>query len=105
VQANRVLLDATLCDRGELRFTPTGVPAIDFVLRHASRQPEAGGERNVECEIAGVAYGDAARTLASVTSGALLRCQGFLARRWRTGITLAMHVHTFELIEHHTSGN
>jgi primosomal replication protein N len=100
VQANRVLLDAALSERGELRYTPAGIPAIDFLLRHASTQAEAGVDRNVECELSGVAYGEPARGLADVAPGSLLRCKGFLARRWRTGITLAMHVNSFELIEH-----
>jgi primosomal replication protein N len=104
VPANRLLLDAQLAERGPLRFTPGGVAAIDFMLRHASRQPEAGSERTVECELAGVAFGAAAQALDRVTPGAMLRCKGFLARRWRTGITVAMHVNEFELIET-TEGN
>ncbi|MEP7205585.1 MAG: primosomal replication protein N [Casimicrobiaceae bacterium] len=99
MQANRVLLDATLTQRGDLRYTPTGVPALDFVLRHASRQHEAGSERAVDCELAGVAFGDPARDLAAVALGSALRCKGFIARRWRTGVTLALHVHAFELID------
>ena len=95
--ANRVTLDATLTEASALRFTPAGIPAFDGVLRHASRQPEAGGERAVDCEIAAVAYGELARALAKVATGTTLRCHGFLARRYRTGITLALHVNEFEL--------
>jgi primosomal replication protein N len=105
VQANRLLLDATLHERGDLRFTPAGIPAIDFMLRHASRQPEAGSDRAIECELAGVAFGEPARSLASVAPGSVLRCKGFLARRWRTGIALALHVHEFELITQDIQGN
>ncbi len=95
--ANRVTLDATLGEAKPLRFTPAGIPAFDGVLRHASRQAEAGGERVVECEIAVVAYGDTARALARMAVGTELRCSGFLARRYRTGVTLALHVNQFEL--------
>ena len=98
MQANRLVLDARLNERGELRFTPAGLPAIDFLLAHASRQVEAGSERSIECELAGVAFGQVARRLAAVPVNAVLRCNGFLTRRWRTGITLAMHVNEFELI-------
>ena len=100
MQANRLVLDATLAERGELRYTPAGVPAIDFMLRHASRQTEAGTERSIECELAGVAFGETAQKLANVAPNSDLRCKGFLARRWRTGITLALHVHEFELTKH-----
>jgi len=101
VQANRLLLDAALSERGELRYTPAGIPAIDFTLRHASTQAEAGAERNVDCELAGVAYGDPAKALARIAPGTVLRCNGFIARRWRTGITLAMHLNSFEPIDDH----
>ena len=94
--ATRVTLDATLAVASPLRFTPAGIPAFDGVLRHVSSQREAGGERVVECEIAAVAYGDVARELARVATGTALRCNGFLARRYRTGVTLALHVNEFE---------
>ena len=92
------MLDARLHERGELRFTPAGIAAIDFMLAHASKQVEAGIERSIECELAGVAFGEVAQRLAAVPIQTALRCKGFLARRWRTGITLAMHVNEFELI-------
>jgi len=97
--ANRLVLDATLTERGELRYTPAGIPALECVLKHASTQPEAGGERNVECELAAVAFGEPAKRLARVPNGTPLRCKGFLARRYRTGITVALHVNEFELLE------
>ena len=97
--ANRLVLDATLADRGDLRYTPAGIPALECMLRHASMQPEAGGERKVECELAAVAFGEPAASLARLANGTALRCKGFLARRYRTGITIAMHVNEFELLQ------
>jgi len=96
---NRVTLDGTLTEASALRYTPAGIPAFDGVLRHASRQPEAGGERAVDCEIVAVAFGAPARALAKIATGTTLRCHGFLARRYRTGITLALHVNEFELTQ------
>jgi primosomal replication protein N len=55
-------------------------------------QAEAGGERRVECELFAVAFGDVARKLAAVPIGGAVRCRGFLARRYRTGITVALHI-------------
>jgi primosomal replication protein N len=97
--ANRLVLDATLAERGDLRYTPAGIPAVECMLRHASTQEEAGGERKVECELAAVAFGEPARSLARLPNGTALRCRGFLARRYRTGITVAMHVNEFELLK------
>ena len=89
---NRLTLDATLTQRGDLRFTPAGIPVIDCTLRHDSVQAEAGGERRVDCEVFGVAFADVARQLARMPIGGEIRCEGFLARRYRTGITVALHI-------------
>ena len=90
--ANRLTLDATLVQRDDLRYTPAGIPAIDCTLSHASMQAEAGGERRVECELHAVAFSDVAERLSRTPPGSELRCEGFLARRYRTGVTVAMHI-------------
>jgi primosomal replication protein N len=92
---NRLTLDASLVVRDALRYTPAGIAALDCTLRHESQQREAGGERRVECELAAVAFAEVARTLASVPLGHALRCEGFLARRWRTGTSVALHITRF----------
>jgi len=98
---NRLVLDATLAERGDLRYTPAGIPALDLTLVHASVQPEAGGARKVECELAAVAFGPQAIALSKVARGTRLRCEGFVARRWRTGVSVALHVQGHEI----TKGN
>ena len=103
--ANRLTLDATLAECGDLRYTPAGIPALECVLKHASVQPEAGGNRKVDCEIAAVAFGEPAIALARVPTGTALRCKGFLARRYRTGITVALHVNEFETLDNALEGN
>ena len=89
---NRLILDATLAQRDPLRYTPAGIPAVDCTLQHASTQAEAGGERKVECELFAVAFDEVALALARMRVGSELRCEGFLARRYRTGVTVAMHI-------------
>ena len=98
-------LDARLQSRGALRFTPAGVPALDFELAHESVQVEAGSERRVACELAAVALGPLARKIADVEPGSQIRCSGFLARRYRTGITVALHVNEFDLKTAINQGN
>ena len=102
---NAVTLDARLQSRDRLRFTPAGVPALDFALEHESLQVEAGAERRVACEVAGVALGPVAQKLADIAPGTQIRCRGFLARRYRTGISLTLHVNAFELTQNETEGN
>jgi len=94
-----------LAECGHLRFTPAGVPALEFVLKHSSVQAEAGGNRQVDCELAALAFGEPAISLAKVPRGTALRCKGFLARRYRTGVTVAMHVNEFETFDHGLEGN
>ena len=99
MSSNAVTLDARLAARADLRFTPAGIPALDFQLAHDSMQAEAGGERRVACDLAAVALGPLAKDLAAVAVGAQLRCRGFLARRYRSGTSVALHVNEFELLE------
>ena len=97
--SNRFALDANLAKRDELRHTPAGIPAIECTLDHRSTQVEAGGERRVECEMHAVAFGDVALALRRLDVGAALRCEGFVARRYRTGSGVTLHVTRFETIE------
>jgi primosomal replication protein N len=99
VPDNAVTIDARLAARADLRFTPAGLPALDFQLAHESMQTEAGGERRVACDLAAVALGPIAKGLAEVEVGAQVRCRGFLTRRYRTGMSVALHVNEFELLE------
>ena len=99
---NRLTLDATLAARDDLRHTPVGIPALSLTLFHASEQPEAGGRRKVECELGAVAFGTVAQALAALPIGTALRCEGFLARRYRTGTTLALHIDHFESTQQHS---
>jgi primosomal replication protein N len=87
---------ATLAERGDLRFTPAGLPAIDCSLHHRSTQAEADGQRKVECEMHAVAFGEVARQLSRVAAGSAIECEGFLARRYRTGAAVALHITRFE---------
>ena len=96
---NHVTLEARLASRGDLRFTPAGIPALDFQLAHESMQSEANGERRVACELAAVVLGPLAKDLANVAVGAQVRCRGFLARRYRTGTSVALHVNEFDLTD------
>jgi len=97
---NRLTLAATLTQRAELRYTPVGIPALECTLVHRSQQREAGGERRVECELHAVAFGDVAQALSAVVVGGELRCEGFLARRYRTGNAVALHILRFTNEEH-----
>ncbi len=40
-----------------------------------------------------------------MADGTALRCKGFLARRYRTGITVALHIDEFETLDNAPEGN
>ena len=101
---NRFVFEAVLAQRDELRHTPGGIPAIECTLDHRSMQREAGGERRVECELHAVAFGEVALALRATEVGVPLHCEGFIARRYRTGSSVALHVTRFMPIET-TKGN
>jgi primosomal replication protein N len=93
---NRLEIDAIVTALGSLRHTPAGIPAIELSLAHRSMQQEAGGERRVECELHAVAFGDIAAALAQLDVGSSVHCEGFNARRYRTGSSNALHLTRFE---------
>jgi primosomal replication protein N len=66
------------------------------MLMHQSTQKEAGGDRKVECEMFAVAFGEVATRLSRVAMGSEVQCEGFLARRYRTGAAVAFHITGFE---------
>ncbi len=89
---NQVQLSGELVERGELRFTPAGVPVLDAQLRHVADVLEAGKPRTLDFAIDAVALGGAAQRLAQESLGANLQVRGFLAPRGRRGKRLRVHV-------------
>lgn len=78
-----------------LRTTPAGIPLIEFRLRHSSQQMEAGMQREVQCEIAMMALGEAAQALENVSNGQRIAVQGFLSSRSRNSDYPVLHVNKF----------
>ena len=93
--ANRLQIAATLIARDTLRYSPAGVPIVNCRLAHRSNQLEAGAPRVVEAEIEAVAMGPVAQHLAAVAVGSELDVVGFLARKYRTGPALELHITNF----------
>lgn len=91
---NRLVLRAQLVERGALRWTPAGLPALDLVLKHESEATEAGMPRKVSLEIRAVAVGEIAQTIAAAAVGTTAEFDGFLATR-RNGRGIVYHVIAF----------
>ncbi len=66
---NRLVLSARLVERGALRYTPAGVPALDLSLQHESEVSEDGHPRKVSLEIRALAIGAITQPLSALALG------------------------------------
>jgi primosomal replication protein N len=76
---NRLLLTTRLVERGGLRYTPAGLPALDLRLAHESEVSEDGSPRKVRFELRAVAIGEVTAALSGLSLGQVCRMAGFLA--------------------------
>ena len=91
---NQVVLSACIAEASALRYTPAGLPALDFRLEHESQIEEAGQQRQVSVAVKAVAFGSLAETLARQPIGSPWRFTGFLATA-RNGKHLVLHIQSF----------
>jgi primosomal replication protein N len=76
---NRLVLSAMLLERRALRYTPAGLPALDFSLKHESEVSEDGQPRKVSMEIRARAIGAVTQVLGAMALGSAGLFGGFLA--------------------------
>lgn len=92
---NRLVLEATLVERGAVRYTPAGLPALDLMFRHESEVSEDGLPRKVSLEIKAVAIGAITRRVGAMALGSLATFAGFLSAA-RNGRGLVLHITEFD---------
>lgn len=88
---NRLVLTASLLERGARRFTPAGLPALDLVLAHQSEVEQDGQPRKVSMEIKALAIGAICGRIEALALGRTAIFAGFLATG-RNGRGLLFHV-------------
>ena len=88
---NRLVLAASLAERGAVRYTPAGLPALDLVLKHESQVSEDGQTRKVSFEMRAVAIGAITRQVGALALGIPGTFSGFLAAG-RNGRGQVFHV-------------
>ncbi len=93
------MLSGKLIELDALRYTPAGIPAVNFRLSHASEQIETGKARTVECEVAGLAFEREARLMAAARPGMQVTVTGFLAAKSRDSKQLVLHATNIEFVE------
>ena len=85
------MLAAQLVERGQMRYTPAGVPALDCRLAQQTTVIEDGQPRRISLEIKALAIGAITRTLGTMDLGSSAVFAGFLASA-RNGRGLLFHV-------------
>jgi primosomal replication protein N len=96
---NELRLVARIAEVSALRRTPAGIPVVSCVLAHASRQIEAGIEREVKLELPAMAIGELAQTLSAVAPGARISVTGFMAAKSARSCSPVLHLNTIEFME------
>jgi primosomal replication protein N len=94
---NRLVLSALIAETSALRYTPAGLPALDFRLEHESEVFEAGQARQVKAQLKAVAIGSVAESLSRQPVGSRWAFTGFLANP-RNGKHPVLHIQAFEPI-------
>ena len=82
-----------------LRYTPAGIPVVEFKLDHESEQDEAGTRRRVKAQISAVAFEAQARLVSKMKLNSDLQVKGFLSAKTRRSKKLVLHVTNIEFSE------
>ncbi|MFZ2990606.1 primosomal replication protein N [Ideonella sp.] len=88
---NRLVLEALVLERGAMRYTPAGLPALDLTLKSESEVSQDGQARKVSLEIRAVAIGAITKPALALALEAKAVFAGFLAPS-RNGKGLVFHV-------------
>ena len=75
-----------------MRYTPAGIPVVEFKLEHESEQEEAGSKREVKAEIPAVAFQAQAQLLANAGMNTEATVEGFLSAKTKRSKRLVLHV-------------
>jgi primosomal replication protein N len=88
---NRLVLTAQLVERGALRYTPAGLPALDLSLKHESEVTQDGTPRKVSFEIRARAIGAITQRVSGLAIGSMHGFAGFLGSQ-RNGRGVVFHI-------------
>ena len=92
--ANLLVLSACIAELEALRYTPAGMPALNFRLEHESETQEAGQTRQIKVAVKAVAFGTLAERLVKQPIGSGWKFSGFLGNA-RHGKSIVFHIQEF----------
>ncbi|MGL4768209.1 MAG: primosomal replication protein N [Formosimonas sp.] len=90
--ANRLILEGSLIEKSELRYTLAQIPVVEAVFNYSGAQIENRAERRVEFDLPMIAIGELAQVLNQAELGRTYRFEGFLNRKSLKSIKLRLHV-------------
>jgi len=76
---NRLEVEGQVLERSPVRYTPAGVPVLEFILSHESEVSEAGVPRRIVFALQILVMGDLVQMADTIGLGTTLRIQGFIA--------------------------
>jgi primosomal replication protein N len=97
VDTNQFCISARLLECDAIRYTPSGVPALNCRLEHTSSVTEAGVLRQVKLSLKCVSFDSVAETLVVQEIGSCWRFDGFLANP-KNSKQVVFHIQKFEKI-------
>lgn len=91
---NQLVLTACLVEVSPLRYTPAGLPALNFSLESDTEIQETGTKRQVKVSLKALAIGHLAESIGKQTLGSVWKFTGFLGAA-RQGKNVVFHIQEF----------
>jgi primosomal replication protein N len=91
---NQLVLTACLVEVSPLRYTPAGLPALNFSLESDTEVQEMGTKRQVKVSLNAVAIGHLAESIGKQALGSVWKFTGFLGAA-RQGKNVVFHIQEF----------
>ena len=91
---NQLVLTACLVEVSPLRYTPAGLPALNFSLESDTEIQEMGTKRQVKVSLKALAIGHLAESIGKQTLGSVWKFTGFLGAA-RQGKNVVFHIQEF----------
>lgn len=76
---NRLDVQGQVTELSPVRYTPAGIPVLEFLISHESEVTEAGQPRQLAFVLPVLAMGDLVQMTVTMGLGQAVRIQGFLA--------------------------
>jgi primosomal replication protein N len=91
---NQLVLTACLVEVAPLRYTPAGLPALNFSLESETEVQEMGNKRQVKVSLNALAIGHLAESIGKQALGSVWKFTGYLGAA-RQGKNVVFHIQEF----------